>query len=114
MKLSVAIISLAALLGGCATTPVMRPDVNAPPMNERHYQGQLPPVPAPVPEAPKQSDTPCWDKVQDVAGQAAAAMKNKYEEVNGDAYVKDAKEAAKKAGQALYNKATEAYDKATE
>ena len=112
MKLSVAIISF-ALLCGCASAPVMRPDVNAPTMNEQQNKGELPPAPNQK-SSDERSDSPCWDKVRELAGQAAESAKQKYQEVKESGVVEDAKEAAKKAGQKLYDKATEYYDAVVE
>ena len=99
MKLSVAGISL-ALLCGCASTPVMQPSVQ--PTDQA-----LPPEP---PAEPAQSESPCWDQVVELAEQAAAAAKNKYNEAKESGAVEDAKEAAAK----LQEKAAKYWDSVTE
>lgn len=101
MKLSVAGIAL-ALLCGCASTPVMQPQVNQPATQ------------ATPPELPKQSATPCMDSLQEAAAAVLNAVQAEYRDANDSETVKDAKEAAKKASQELYEKATEYYEEATE
>jgi len=94
MKLGISGISL-IILTGCASTPVMQPKV------------------APLP-AQAETKSPCWDSMKSSLASAAATVGEQYEESKEDGTIKDAKEAAKKAGEALYDKASEYYNKVKE